>query len=140
FFENSLYKALKFLYPEKEWKAWEFYGEDGRNIWNNIENARLYANWIESKLNIKDRDDWYKVKLKDLDEFPLAKAAIVTTFSRSLYKFLEFIYPEIEWKPWRFAPMPENTWEDPKIRRKFLDWAFETLNLKSMEDWYFINK
>jgi hypothetical protein len=46
------------------------------------------------------------------------------------------LYPEVEWKPWKFDKAPRNFWQDPTNQRKFLIDIQKDLQLKSPEDWY----
>jgi hypothetical protein len=46
------------------------------------------------------------------------------------------VYPNISWKPWKFAQVPEGFWNDAKNLRHFFDDIAKQLNILKHEDWY----
>ena len=48
------------------------------------------------------------------------------------------MYTEYDWLPWKFNSVPINSWE--KNAKKFMDLAAIKLNVKTLDDWYKINK
>jgi hypothetical protein len=62
-YNNSLSLLLKAVYSEYEWLPWKF-AHTPHNYWDNQNNQRLFLNWAEKELNIKEKDDWYKILLK----------------------------------------------------------------------------
>jgi hypothetical protein len=49
-------------------------------------------------------------------------------------------YDWMEWQPWRFKETKEGYWNDPNEQMKFVEWLWNKLELKDMEDWYNIKK
>ena len=53
------------MYPEYEWLPWKFeYGI--RKFWAKEENKRMFVNYVEKELGIKESSDWYKVTMQAL--------------------------------------------------------------------------
>ena len=63
---DSLYSTLKSIYPNYEWIPWKFQ-QTPKNFWSNIENQRKYFHWLSNQLNIKSNEDWYNIKLEQID-------------------------------------------------------------------------
>ena len=38
--------------------------------------------------------------------------------------------------PWKILQTPKRFWNDRKNITAYMDWLAETLNIKTMEDWY----
>jgi hypothetical protein len=55
---ESLINILKSIFPDHEWVEWGFSHVPG-GFWNTIENQRKYFDWLERKLNITDKTQWY---------------------------------------------------------------------------------
>lgn len=55
----------------------------------------------------------------------------------SPYKFLKSSYPEIDWKPYRFASSPKKYWvgDDTSVQ-SFLDHVKSELSIQEPDDWY----
>ena len=51
------------IFPEYDWLAWKF-SQTPRHYWSDIKNQRKYLNWLATILNIKSKDDWYKLSVE----------------------------------------------------------------------------
>ena len=60
YYDGSLLKLLKDVYPEYNWLPWEF-GSTPKNFWEKEENQREFMDLAGKQLNIKDKSDWYRV-------------------------------------------------------------------------------
>ncbi len=61
YYKGSLLSALKRIYPDYDWQPWKFAGRE--------ENHRAFFEELgKNKLNIKQLDDWYSVRVKDIYE------------------------------------------------------------------------
>jgi hypothetical protein len=48
---GSLHMLLKNVYPEHEWIPWRF-SQVSKGYWDDIQNQRLYFEWLQKKLSI----------------------------------------------------------------------------------------
>jgi hypothetical protein len=48
---------------------------------------------------------------------------------------LKTIYPDFDWKPWRFHYVPPGFWEDLKNHRKVIDYIEQVFDITRPEDW-----
>jgi hypothetical protein len=60
YYNNSLIKALKTLYPEYKWQEWKFKMVSKR-FWQSSENVKNYITSLAMDLGIKNADDWYVI-------------------------------------------------------------------------------
>jgi hypothetical protein len=50
------------VYPEYEWNSWKFPTRPVNSV-EDMKDQREWMDWAETQLNIKEKSDWYKVKL-----------------------------------------------------------------------------
>lgn len=109
YFSNSLYLALKDLYPDDVWYPWLFgYVEVG--YWDNPAHQRLFFDWIGTELSLNDWKDWYSVSRADVVRIGGA-SLLVSHFHNSLGTALTSVYPEHPWQGWRFVSPPHDFWD-----------------------------
>jgi hypothetical protein len=104
-----------------------------------IETHREWLTQVGEKLGVKQLQDWYRVKPNDVIEDDLG-ALIRAEYHWSLSEALVKIYPEHEWHEWRFNKTPNGFWASPTNRRRFFEWLQSQLGLRTMEDWYGVQK
>lgn len=63
---------------------------------------------------------------------------LLKRFNDSVIKAVIDAFPEHNWEEWRFERVPLRWWNNRKHIRKYLDWLFQELKLKSMDDWYYV--
>lgn len=63
-----------------------------KGFWENIENRREFFDWAFKKLELLSMEDWYKVKLRQLEELGIGNM-LTKQYSSSLIKALLHIYP-----------------------------------------------
>ena len=59
-----------------------------------------------------------------------------TQFDHSLARALEMLYPEIQWKQWKFQHVSNHFWKDIKNQRDYFQWLSKELSFQRPEDWY----
>ena len=58
----------------------------------------------------------------------------------STINMLRKLYPDYEWLPWKFKPLPISYWGNIKNQKMYVEWVKNKKNLKSMEDFYQITQ
>lgn len=91
--------------------------------------------FAKNKLGIRELASWYDVTASQWQTDKIA-GLVSKHYGNSLVKMLTTLYPDHEWLEWRFATSPRRWWNDAAHQRKYFDWAFKQLNLRSMDDWY----
>jgi len=54
------------LYPSHHWELWKF-TQVPKNFWDKKANVAACLKTLEKTLNINTMDDWYSVKMKDIE-------------------------------------------------------------------------
>ena len=57
------------------------------------------------KLKFQNLDDWYNISAKDL--IHNGAATLLSIYQQSPSKLFISIYPEHNWKPWKFGNVPK---------------------------------
>lgn len=91
---------------------------------------------IGKELEISQPSDWYKISHSSFIQANAQRSLKVKSFAEGLIE----IYPDHDWQIWQFQYCPDNLWNRDDDRRKYLQWLFEHLKMKDMEDWYHIRK
>src|SRR5690348_8317947 len=89
------------------------------------------------KMGFKSMNDWYRIKQKDI--ITNGGSSLLKEYKQSPSKMLINIYPQHEWKLWKFDSIPKGYWDDPLNRNDFLSNLFKSLQLSEMDDWYNIS-
>ena len=55
---NSHIRALASIFPEHDWKPWNF-RKIPRDFWSKEENIVQLIEWMRLRLGVRDMDDWY---------------------------------------------------------------------------------
>ena len=62
-YQNSPSLLLSKVYPDFNWLPWKFVNNESMGL-SNIESEKEYLDWVGSKLNIIEFEDWYKISTK----------------------------------------------------------------------------
>jgi hypothetical protein len=98
-------------------------------------NIRLYFDWIAEQEGFDSMESWYKMRRSDFERHT-GGAVINNHYSGSPRKAICDIYPEYDWKPWKFVYSPPNFWKDDDNCREYLTWLAKELGFHSFDDWY----
>eukprot|EP01121_Diplochlamys_sp_Union-15-3_P013862 TRINITY_DN4362_c0_g1_i1.p1 TRINITY_DN4362_c0_g1~~TRINITY_DN4362_c0_g1_i1.p1 ORF type:complete len:431 (-),score=54.16 TRINITY_DN4362_c0_g1_i1:183-1475(-) len=134
YYEESPAKALTMVYPDVPWLMWKFTSVP-RGFWKDVSNQRKFFDWIRSHHSFSSLDDWYH-KPKALVHTNGGGGLLETYYNDSLVNALLTIYPEHQWKPWRFGVTPKGTWEKRDNLINFMNELATKLGISSLDDWY----
>ena len=87
--------ALRAIYPDYKqiWKDWKPARSKPNGYWSDLENQRKFFDNLETKLNIKQPEDWYKIQGTEV--YKLGGASLLKTYyGSSLPTALVAVYPE----------------------------------------------
>lgn len=96
YYDGSMFGALQSIYPEYEWHPWRLQHAP-QNFWNSMDNHRTSLNWIAELLGIREPEEWYTVKNRDLTERGLG--SLFTIHGNSILRVLNAVFPEFDWNP-----------------------------------------
>ena len=107
YYEGSAIKFVKDMYPDYDFKEWLF-NIAPQGYWKNIENVKLYMNWLYIQKSFNSINDWYKLEQKDF--FDYSGRGLYSYYNCYTLKILEDTYPNIEWYGWLFRLTPNGFW------------------------------
>eukprot|EP01114_Cavostelium_apophysatum_P015052 TRINITY_DN4029_c1_g1_i1.p1 TRINITY_DN4029_c1_g1~~TRINITY_DN4029_c1_g1_i1.p1 ORF type:complete len:534 (-),score=127.16 TRINITY_DN4029_c1_g1_i1:1284-2885(-) len=131
-YNDSRIQMMKAIYPEHPWDEKKF--EMKQSTWTDVKNQRIFFDWLAQKLNVKEWQDWYQIRTAAVSEN--GGAGILALYDKSHAKALMAVYPEYQWKEWKFERAPRGTWTDKKKQREFFDSIEKKLGVKEWQDWY----
>ena len=86
---------------------------------------------------IKEIEQWYLITRKDVED--LGGKNIFTHYN-NLIEILNFVYDyKYKFYEWKFIFVNRGFWRDELNCKNYMDWLFNELKFKNMEDWYKIN-
>jgi hypothetical protein len=110
---HSLPTLLQKVYPEYPWLPWLF-KEEPTDIWKNEENRAMYFRWLEDKLKVKDKMDWYKIKSSDIMQLPGGNS-FMKYYDNMVNLMVQEAYPNGNWHPWLFEERCQQVFIQCKI-------------------------
>jgi hypothetical protein len=99
-----------------------------------VNNKREAFQELTSRLQIQEKDDWYKVTRAAIKK--VGGAALLEHYSQSLFHMLKALALEHEWLEWKFAHTNRGYWNSMDNQRKYLDWLGKQLGVSELSDWY----
>ncbi len=60
--KGSFFELITETYPEYNWLPWKFNTFSSKSLVINPNKRQQYVKWLSNQLNIKEMDDWYKIK------------------------------------------------------------------------------
>jgi very-short-patch-repair endonuclease len=136
-YNSSAILMIKTVYPEYNWITWKF-NQVCKKFWQDINNQRLYMDWLFKELKYESMEDWYKIKFDVIKKNYGSRILLI--YDNSPRLVLESVYPEYKWLPWKFFMVSIGFWNDSKNERIYMDWLFKELKYESMEEWYKISR
>jgi len=95
---------------------------------------RKYFCWLRGQLGFKVMEDWYKLSAEAM--LQNCGASLGYYYKGSPSKALMDVYPEHDWKLWKFGSLPKRFWNPIENQRQYFDWLKLHLGYSDMEDWY----
>ena len=136
-YNNSLFIALKSLYPDHNWIAWLF-SSLPNGYWNHIDNQKAFFDWLGNQLGFRHFEDWYSISTTDI--VTKYRGNFLHLYEGSIYKALQSVYPNYDWCGWKFPSVPIRYWDKLENKKKFLNWLSKELHVKDLNDWYRISQ
>jgi hypothetical protein len=129
---KNMYALLTTIYPEIKWDLLKFGVKDWRNK-ENIEKALFYMRDNEKWTTM---EDFYKLSVIICDKYECN--GLLVKYSNSPIKLLRDIFPDYEWKEWKFLKSNQCWTDGTKINismiRSYFDYFYKENNMKSLDD------
>ena len=97
---KTVLKIANFHYPKFNFLAWKFKKIE-RGFFSKRKNVLKYIHWLEKKLSIKKKKDWYIHGYENISNNN--GHSLLQIFSHSPLKILQYCYPKYSWDILRFG-------------------------------------
>jgi hypothetical protein len=129
YYNGSLYRALKTLYPQHHWNKDCF--SAGVQLWTNENTQREALEKLgREKLGVQQLDDWYSVSTAVVTR---ELSFINNYYKGSLCDALMKLYPQHNWDPFRFSRESKTEISHREALEKL---GREQFGVKDLDDWY----
>ena len=132
---SNMQELLETIYPHHEWNVLDRKIVP-RTFWKDSKNHRMLLDSVIKKLNLSS----------PLELTSISKQTILDNGARSLFYYysnlydaVKSIYPEYNWNPLDFKPLPKNFWKDKSIQRLWMDKFAKDNSITSHEQWKEVN-
>lgn len=133
--DSCMYKTFQHLYPSCEWKI-HMFNTAPRNFYKDSDNMDVWVKSFKEKYSILTPEDCYRIQVSHIMEHDNGVSIFSRYFESVRLRLCEKLFPEYEFKGYLFDRTIQNTWKDPKNRRKFMDDLAHKLGLQSLDDYY----
>lgn len=133
YWHDSAVGAVQDTYPDYDWKEWLFQTAP-RRFWLQRRNHRLFMEWLEKRLDIREPEDWYRVTNQDFRDH--GGGAFLLHYDSTISAAIMAYRPDYDWKEWMFDKTPKGFWDQRRNRRRYLQWLEAQLGYQSPDDWY----
>jgi hypothetical protein len=132
-FGGSLSKVVSTAYEEFSSQPWKL-EQVSKGYWENLENRRNFLDWLAEELALEFVEDWYSIDRPSL----ITRGAAGLLEYHGNWPSNAFIhnYPDTHWQPWRFEKLPYLFLESGDIKRDYIEWLEDKLDVVRPEDWY----
>ena len=101
--------------------------------WKKFENHRIYAKWLSVQLQYTNMEDWYTVQRS---QFEYGNGLLKKYYNGSPIKFVMKVFPQYDWKVYKFRRCPNIYWKEWQNRKSYADDLGKHLGYITWEDWY----
>ena len=92
---------------------------------------RIFFENLSKELKLSNWEDWYKVKRKDIESKGVHP--VLVHYDNSHIEALIQLFPQNDWKVWKFNQVSPSFWKEKKNQRKFFQNLADELNIKKFE-------
>ena len=98
-YNNSPLQLLKSVYPEENWLPWKFTNAPN-GYWDDIENHKIYMDWLGTQLEYKILEDWYNITTQRIINND--GGGLLQYYNNSPKLLVTSIYPNYPWNLSKF--------------------------------------
>jgi hypothetical protein len=67
-YNDSIFHALRSIYPEFQWQGWKF-DKVKTHFWEETKNIDEFITWFSNQIGITKIDDWYNVSFDQIQKY-----------------------------------------------------------------------
>jgi very-short-patch-repair endonuclease len=125
--------VVKLIYVDYEWLEWKFQRVP-QNYWDDINNHKIYAEWLGNKLGYSKPEDWYNITGQMIkDNFG---NGLIQIYKGSSIQFLRTVFPHYHLVEWKFGMSSLGIWKDINNHKKYAEWLGNELGYTEAAHWY----
>jgi very-short-patch-repair endonuclease len=132
-YNGSPIQFLRGVYPDYKWLEWKLIMVSN-GFWKDINNQKLYADWLGKELGYTKLEDWYGVTQNAIKNN--CGSGILHLYNDSPIKFLKAVYPDYDWLEWKLSMVSNCFWQDINNQKLYANWLGKELGYTKLEDWY----
>ncbi len=137
YYNGSLSEALETVYPEYDWKVWQFqHFPVSYSYWNSLSNQRTLLDQVAQELQFTSPDNWYTIETSEIERKKGGRTILYNYYQGSLIRMLLAVYPENNWQLEKFKHMSKGFWSSEENIKSYLEWFAQHNNIREWKDWY----
>jgi len=130
---QSAAQLLAAQYPEHAWQPWRF-SRTPAHWWQSLEQQRRYLEWLALQLGYHTMEDWYKVRLADLEAHG-GGGLVANLYGSSPYALLSTVFADrFTFLPWKFHVTPTRLWDDRSVQCAYLRWLLHLTGKRALAE------
>ena len=134
YYNNSPMKFVMDMFPEHNWKGYKF-TKCSTLYWKEMHNHESYAYDLGEHLGYTEIKDWYQITTQQIIDF-YGSGLLQSYYNGSPMKFIMDMFPDYDWKGYKFGSAPNGYWDKIKNRIEYANDLCEHLGYTKMKDWY----
>jgi len=129
---------IKSIFNNYNWLDWKF-NVTVVGFWKNLDNQKIFMNWLGIELGYTKIEDWYKISYKEIIN-NYGSRLLGKFYNNSPIKLIKTIYSNEKWLEWKFLQVPQGFWKNLDNQKKYMKWLSKQLGYTKIEDWYKIKR
>lgn len=132
-FHGSLAATVSQIYTDHVWLPFRFEFTP-RGYWKEKKNRLQFLEHLGKGLGYTTLEDWYQVQTQQIVEN--GGGTMLNYYHNSLQKMIKDLYPNHEWRDWRFNRISVGSWKIEKTISDMIGDLETKFHVKKPEDWY----
>lgn len=130
-------KIIQDVYRDHVWDSNRFL--DTKMELDDNSHHKRFLDKIGKALGFKNMEDWYKISHKNMID--MGGSSILHKYGNSPAKLIQSVYPQHDWKMWKFKRDAGGTWSQLEQQQRFelVQWLAKELKIESLDEWYRIS-
>lgn len=102
--------------------------------WNERLVRKNFFEKLGKTLELNHWTDWYQVTTNDVIKHG-GSGLLSDWYGNSLSRALVSLFPEYDWKNWKFRQVPSHFWDSRQNQKDFMDDLGKQLGISNLEEW-----
>jgi hypothetical protein len=125
YYGGSVASAFRQIYPSLH---------KPQTVLLDLDDQRKVLESMKGTLGISKLDDWYNTTNRAM--IRAGGAILLQNHNGSLINVMRSVYPDHDWKEWKFKYAPPGWWGNVLNQQQYVSWIEKQVGINSLEDWY----